>query len=328
MDEIIILGIASSAKSLAEENATAIDALKGGMKYKGAVANYASLPTTGNKAGDVYSTLDDGNEYVWGSVGGTNQWIQLGSASAEPLTNAEIDEIVSGLPTPKASLEEYTWEEIQKFSNALVEGTLSLSDLASVYNITDSVTNTKAAVIGGETLYYHLIGTLHDDDENDKKAGMSFEPVGLMSSLYKMKNSMGTSDSWSNSNLKTTLEGLSVESSLAAVITPVKKVCAHDVSSGTPTYEYINTTNGLWIASETEVFGTQTFTAGGVVEGSRYAFYANGGSRVKSRNGSAYTWWLRSPYNRASVFATVTNSGSALDFYANQELGLAPCFCI
>lgn len=91
MDDMVILGVAASAKSLAEQNATAIEALKGGMKYKGAVADYAHLPATGNKAGDVWSTLDDGCEYVWGNVGGTNQWIQLGTAAVEPLTEEDID---------------------------------------------------------------------------------------------------------------------------------------------------------------------------------------------------------------------------------------------
>lgn len=94
MNDMVILGVAASAKSLAEQNATAIEALKGGMKYKGAVEDYAHLPATGNKAGDVWSTLDDGCEYVWGNVGGTNQWIQLGTAGSEPLTDAEVDAAV------------------------------------------------------------------------------------------------------------------------------------------------------------------------------------------------------------------------------------------
>mgnify|MGYP003316796727 CR=1 FL=1 len=78
MDKTTILGVAASARAKAEELATAVEALKGGMKYKGAVQSYAQLPQTGMKAGDVWTAKDTGTEYVWGSYEGTNQWIPIG----------------------------------------------------------------------------------------------------------------------------------------------------------------------------------------------------------------------------------------------------------
>lgn len=94
MDEIIILGIASDAKKIGEQNSAAIEAIKGGMRYKGEVANYASLPATGNKSGDIWKTTDTGKKYIWGKVGGVDQW-SLWDEPTEALTNAEIDYIVA-----------------------------------------------------------------------------------------------------------------------------------------------------------------------------------------------------------------------------------------
>lgn len=61
-------------------------------KYKGSVAAYANLPTTGNNAGDVYNVESDGMNYAWtGSA-----WDALGAAFAvEAITNAEIDTVLA-----------------------------------------------------------------------------------------------------------------------------------------------------------------------------------------------------------------------------------------
>ena len=238
-----------------------------------------------------------------------------------------------GLPTPKASLADYTLEEIQQLSEALVDNTISKSDLSSTYHISVGDTMPITAAINNETHSYRMTAVKHDLDINGDYAGMTFKQVDLMANTYAMKSSMSSTDSWQNSDLKTTLEGFTVNPALAAVIKPVKKVCAASVSSGTPTYNYVNTTNGLFIESETEVFGAQDYTIGGTVEGSRYEWYANGGSTIMQRNGSNAWWWLRSPYDwygsgEGSVFADVSNSGSVDYSHSGDCDGVAPCFCI
>lgn len=44
------------------------------VKLKGSVANYASLPATGNTHGDLWNTLDTGKNYVWLVEDGTGAW--------------------------------------------------------------------------------------------------------------------------------------------------------------------------------------------------------------------------------------------------------------
>ena len=56
------------------------------------MANKASLPSSGNKVGDVWNATDTGKNYAWSGT----DWDDLGgSFSVEALTNGEIDTICS-----------------------------------------------------------------------------------------------------------------------------------------------------------------------------------------------------------------------------------------
>lgn len=61
-------------------------------RYKGSVTNYASLPTAGNVAGDVWNVEATGMNYAWTGEG----WDALGETfSIESIANAEIDAIMN-----------------------------------------------------------------------------------------------------------------------------------------------------------------------------------------------------------------------------------------
>lgn len=90
---------------------SAIQALSGGVRLKGAVDYYTSLPSTGQREGDAYTvryagtsgTEPLGVEYAWATYDGTPQWIPLGvdptyyakaadlSAEATARQNADAD---------------------------------------------------------------------------------------------------------------------------------------------------------------------------------------------------------------------------------------------
>lgn len=230
------------------------------------------------------------------------------------------------MPTPKSSLQNYTWEEIKLLADALADNYISTSDLASTYNI--ALGDSKTATINGETHSYRIIGMNHDVDVYGNTIGMTFEQVDQMTSAYQMKSTMSSTDNWQNSDLASTLNAFSIDADLAAVITPAKKTCAKNVSGGTPTYSY---TEPLWIESETEVQGTQTITIDNTVEGSRYEFYVNGGSAIKQRGGENKPWWTRSPMSydpTGSYFVMTRSDGNANANKATTLYGLVPCFCI
>lgn len=62
----------------------------------------------------------------------------------------------------------------------------------------------------------------------------------------------------------------------------------------------------------------------------RYAYYANGNSRVKYKHNGTTTsanWWERSPYhNGLEFFCLVDNGGGANANYASDSVGLSPAF--
>lgn len=82
-----------------KDHSDKIDAAALGIKYKGEVNYYADLPNSA-KIGDAYTvkyagssgTTPDGTEYVWGTVSGTNQWINF---SKDSYTKAEVDALLA-----------------------------------------------------------------------------------------------------------------------------------------------------------------------------------------------------------------------------------------
>ena len=64
-----------------------------------------------------------------------------------------------------------------------------------------------------------------------------------------------------------------------------------------------------------------------VAEGKALQLYTSNASRVKTLNGSAYTWWLSSQHS--SVFAwSVLVGGSAYNGYPSSTRGVVPAFVI
>jgi hypothetical protein len=64
-------------------------------------------------------------------------------------------------------------------------------------------------------------------------------------------------------------------------------------------------------------------------EGTQYAYYKAGNSKVKNKGGSAVIWWGRSPYSgNGSRFCFVGSNGAANNGYADISRGVAFGFCV
>ena len=89
----------------------------------------------------------------------------------------------------------------------------------------------------------------------------------------------------------------------------------------------INTTaDKLFLLSEIEIFGRVSYSKSG--EGTQYDYYKAGNIRVKKLNGSAHTWWERSPRgSSSSTFCDVYSNGSAAYDLASNAFGVAFGFC-
>ena len=63
--QVALLGGEKSSKGWAQRAKDLVDSIGTVLHYKGSVATYADLPTTGQEIGDVYNVLADGSNYAW-----------------------------------------------------------------------------------------------------------------------------------------------------------------------------------------------------------------------------------------------------------------------
>ena len=123
-------------------------------------------------------------------------------------------------------------------------------------------------------------------------------------------------------HLRTTIWG-QLESSLKSVIKTVNKLA----SAGNQSATIQTAQDTLFLLSEVEIFGKVTYSKAG--EGSQYAYYAAGNSTIKKVNGSAGTWWERSPYGSGTGnFCSVASGGGAFNNAASSAYGVSFGFCV
>ena len=123
------------------------------------------------------------------------------------------------------------------------------------------------------------------------------------------------------SNMATYLSQLT--SAWQSVVKQVNKLS----SAGSQSTTIKTTADKLFLLSEGEIFGSTTYSVSG--EGTQYAYYKAGNSKVKNRNGSAYGWWERSPFaSNSTAFCFVVSDGDADGYGASSSYGVAFGFCV
>lgn len=87
-------------------------------------------------------------------------------------------------------------------------------------------------------------------------------------------------------------------------------------------------TDTLWLPSYRELFGGAANGFGS--EGTQYAFYAAGNSKIKKdANGTACNWWTRSPTGSNAKFFATAGSGASAEYWVSMStVHYAPGFCI
>ena len=194
-------------------------------------------------------------------------------------------------------------------------------------NVPDSwvVGNYKNMTINGKAYRIDIIGKNHDTYAAGGTAPLTFQMHDCYDDTKQMNSSNTNSGGWTNCAMRSThlpaILALMPAEVQAAIKEVQKKTSAGNQSSS------IQTTNDkLFLLSEIEIFGSTTYSFAG--EGTQYAYYQAGNSKVKNRNGSANGWWERSPYSSNTAnFCTVNSSGGADANYASSSAGVAFGFC-
>ena len=188
------------------------------------------------------------------------------------------------------------------------------------------VGDSKTVNIGGTNYEVQIIGFNHDDKVSGGKAAYSFQLVDCLNQTQQMNTSNTNTGGWNGSAMRGRMSTYKSQlpAALRNVIKTVKKKSGTGGGSSSGTQQ---TNDDLFLLSEIEIFGTTTYSVAG--EGTQYEWYKAGNSRIKKVNGSADSWWERSPRSGgASGFCFVNSSGGANYDSANGSRGVSFGFCV
>lgn len=182
----------------------------------------------------------------------------------------------------------------------------------------------KTMTINGTNYAVDIIGKNHDEYSN----GSGNAPLTFQLHECRLSSYMNSSDTneggWTSSYIRTNVlsnELSRMPSAVSKAIREVKKQTTEGGYSST-----IKTTNEkLFLLSEKELFNTNKHSK--VAEGKQYEYYANGGSRVKTTNGSKKGWWLRSPYAISTSMFCLAQDGSLQLDQPTYDHGVSYAFC-
>ena len=190
-----------------------------------------------------------------------------------------------------------------------------------------AVGNSKTMLINGTEYQIDIIGKGHDDyADGSGKAPLTFQLHDCYGELEAMNNSANTNcGGWMSCDMRQThLPAILalMPTEVQSGIREVNKLTTAGCESAT-----INTTaDKLFLLSEIEIFGSVSYSKSG--EGTQYAYYKAGNSKVKNYNGSANYWWQRSPrIGNYTSFCAVSNSGLADYISANDVYCISFAFC-
>lgn len=183
----------------------------------------------------------------------------------------------------------------------------------------------KAMTIGGTDYLIDIIGINHDTYTAGGTAPLTFQLHDCYGETKNMNSSNTNSGGWTSCAMRSThlpaiLSLMPTE--VQNGIRDVNKLTSAGNKSAT-----INTTaDKLFLLSEVEIFGSTTYSVAG--EGTQYDYYKAGNSQVKKQNGSAASWWERSPRASDSAnFCVVGSNGGAGGGGARRAYGVAFGFC-
>lgn len=183
----------------------------------------------------------------------------------------------------------------------------------------------KDMTINGKAYRIDIIGKNHDTYAAGGTAPLTFQMHDCYGTAYSMNSSNTNSGGWRNSAMRTThlpaILNMMPAEVKAAIRDVRKKTSAGNQSSS------IQTTNDkLFLLSEIEIFGSTTYSFAG--EGTQYAYYQAGNSKVKNLNGGANNWWERSPSSsKTTTFCLVIVNGNTGADRASNSYGVPFGFC-
>lgn len=183
----------------------------------------------------------------------------------------------------------------------------------------------KDMTINGVNYRVDIIGKNHDTYAAGGTAPLTFQLHDCYDTTYPMNSSNTNNGGWNSCAMRNTHLPAILDLMPAEVQAAIREVQKR-TSAGNKSSSIQTTNDKLFLLSEIEIFGSTTYSFAG--EGTQYAYYQAGNSKVKNRSGSAYYWWERSPHSSASTrFCSVFSDGTANANSASSSRGVAFGFC-
>ena len=228
--------------------------------------------------------------------------------------DCEIKSVAQYELTLFPDLETTSWDDINLASESGIA--------SSVWSVGDK----KTVAIDGVNYQVQIIGFDHDTKTSGGKAGITFQLVNCLNTTYQMNSTDTNSGGWTSCAMRTSTMA-TLLTKLPSVLQNVIKAVNKLTSAGSQSDTINTTSDKLFLLSEVEIFGSASQSKPG--EGSQYAYYKAGNSRVKIADGSESNWWERSPcWNDYTSFCNVNIYGDAITYYASRSLGVAFGFCV
>ena len=227
--------------------------------------------------------------------------------------------------------------------SAAISNNSDITNVTSIVYLDNGDIHRKVSVgdqvtlsLNGTNYAFDVIGFNHDDlttstaygeETATGKAGITFQMHDLFATTYVMNSSNTNRGGWKSSAMRkstmATMKGY-LPAAWQTAIKPVNKVSGTGggSSSGTETVS-----DSCFLLAEIEIFGSTTYSVSG--EGTQYAYYKAGNSKVKNKGGSANHWWERSPRSGdKNYFCCVHSNGGASIDVASNSRGVAFGFCV
>ena len=255
-----------------------------------------------------------------------------GPASLTPQSGVSYINGLNGLEADVISMFSAAISNNSDITNETSVIYLDKGDIHRKVSIGDQVTLS----LNGTNYAFDIIGFNHDTltDANvygkataTGKAGITFQMHDLFETGYKMNSSNTNSGGWKSSAMRTSTMPLIKGYMPAAWQTAIKPVNKASGTGGGSTSGTETVSDSCFLLAEIEVFGSATNSVSG--EGTQYAYYKAGNSKVKNLDGYAYHWWERSPYSgNGNSFCLVYMNGEAI--YSNPTMKplVAFAFCV
>lgn len=280
------------------------------------VTTNAGVTVTASLSGKTVSATADSSGLAVLKIPGFGTWTVSATINGVSISiDYEIKAIAQYELALSTDLETAGWDVIDSISKS--------GNAASIWSVGDK----KTINIDGTDYQFQIIGFNHDTKTAGGTAGITFQMVDCMNATAQMNSSNTNNGGWTSCAMRTSVLN-SIFSSLPADLQKAIKAVNKLTSAGNQSATINTTSDKLFLLSEVEIFGSTTYSKSG--EGSQYAYYKAGNSKVKKVNGSASAWWERSPYGSDStIFCVVGSTGGAVDISgASSSYGVAFGFCI